>query len=310
MVFPERVVGWGDGVAVCARTGGAGGAGDAARQRAGRFGVEGVVVDVGHAPVEGDRLVDQRQRDGEVGVDEAEFAGGHGNAGLPAAIDTMRGCGASGRADRDAEVDGAQRTGGAGEFQLVGFGALGVGGVQEFRARGLAAGAAVVVGRVGVGQPDEQHAVERGRGVGRRRRGTRSRRAVSCRGRASTPPVPRGRPGRRRARFRETWARRRRAAVRRIWGAVMAAAAISCPSWRISGPRRSANCIGAVGGRSTALSVMSVPWPGLGGCTRRRGRRRRTRRGRGGAGRRLPRRGRRARSRAGRRRAGRCRCRR
>jgi hypothetical protein len=164
----ERGVGCRDGVSACCAPTAAGGAGDANRQRAGRFGVEGVEVDLRHAPVEGDRLVRQRQRqrDREVGLDEAELAGGHRDAGLAAAVHTMRGGGAGGRADRDAKVDRAQRAGGAGEFQLVGFDALHLGGVQKFRAGGVAAGTAVVVGRIGVAQPDEQHPVEGLGGVG------------------------------------------------------------------------------------------------------------------------------------------------
>jgi len=54
---------------------------------------ECVVVDVGHPAVEGDRFVGQGQGqgDGEVGVDEAEFAGGDGDAGLAVGIHAVQG---------------------------------------------------------------------------------------------------------------------------------------------------------------------------------------------------------------------------
>jgi hypothetical protein len=57
------------------------------RQRAGRWQGEAVIVDLRHAPVEGDHLVRQRERycHGEVGMDHAEFAGGHGQTGLATA---------------------------------------------------------------------------------------------------------------------------------------------------------------------------------------------------------------------------------
>ena len=117
---------------------------------------------VGDAPVEADRLVGQGQGqgDGDVGVDDAELAGGDGDAGLAAAVDGVDGGGLGGRADGDAEVDVAQVAGGAGELELGGVVAQGLGGVEELGAGGVAAGAAVVVGRVPVGQADEQHGVD------------------------------------------------------------------------------------------------------------------------------------------------------
>jgi len=84
--------------------------GHAEGQGAGGGEVEGVVVDVGHAAIEGDRFVGQGQGQG------------------------------------DAEVDAAQGAVGAGEFQLGSVRALVFGGVQELRAGGVAAGAAIVVG--------------------------------------------------------------------------------------------------------------------------------------------------------------------
>jgi hypothetical protein len=68
------------------------------------------------------------------------------------------------RADGDAQVDVSQGAGRAGEFQLSGLGALVFGGVQEFRAGGVAAGAAVVVGWVPAGGESDEE--DRGHGFG------------------------------------------------------------------------------------------------------------------------------------------------
>jgi hypothetical protein len=55
--------------------------------------VEVVEVGVGHGAVEADGFVGHRQREGDgvVGLDEAEFAGGGGDAGLAAAVDGVDG---------------------------------------------------------------------------------------------------------------------------------------------------------------------------------------------------------------------------
>src|SRR5438477_2195720 len=60
-------------------------------QGAGGGQVEGVEVDVGEAAVEAEGLVGhgQGQRDGDFGGDDTELAGGHGDAGLAAAVDGM-----------------------------------------------------------------------------------------------------------------------------------------------------------------------------------------------------------------------------
>jgi hypothetical protein len=73
----------------------AGCAGDAGRLGAGGWQVEVVEVGFGHGPVEADRLVGhgQRQGDGVVGLDEAEFAGGGRDAGLAPAVDGVDGGG-------------------------------------------------------------------------------------------------------------------------------------------------------------------------------------------------------------------------
>ncbi len=52
---------------------------------------ECVVVDVEHPAVEGDRFMGQGQGASEVGVDEAKFAGGDGDAGLAAGIHAVQG---------------------------------------------------------------------------------------------------------------------------------------------------------------------------------------------------------------------------
>ena len=70
-------------------------------------------------------------------------------------------------ADGDAQVDVAQVAHRAGEFQVGGLAAQGLGVVEEFGAGGVAAGAAVVVGRVPAGQEaDEQDRVDGFGGVG------------------------------------------------------------------------------------------------------------------------------------------------
>ena len=116
----------------------------------------------GMRAVEADGLVGERQReaDGDVGADDAELAGGDGDAGLAAAVDGVDGGGLGGGADGDAEVDVAQVAGGAGELELGGVVAERLGGVEELGAGGVAAGAAVVVGRVPVGDADEEDGVD------------------------------------------------------------------------------------------------------------------------------------------------------
>jgi hypothetical protein len=76
----------------------AGGAGDAGWLGTGGRQVEVVEIGFGHGPVEGDRLVGHRERqgDGVVGLDEAEFAGGGRDAGLAAAVDGVDGGGLGG----------------------------------------------------------------------------------------------------------------------------------------------------------------------------------------------------------------------
>ena len=102
-----------------------------------------------------------------LGLDEAELAGGGGGAGLAAAVDGVDGGGLGGGADRDAEVDVAQVADRAGELEFGGLAAQGLGVVEEFGAGGVAAGAAVVVGRVPARQQaDEQDRVDRLGGVG------------------------------------------------------------------------------------------------------------------------------------------------
>jgi hypothetical protein len=73
----------------------AGGAGYADRLGAGGRQVEGVEVGFGHGAVEADGFVGHRQREGDgvVGLDEAEFAGGGGDAGLAPAVDGVDGGG-------------------------------------------------------------------------------------------------------------------------------------------------------------------------------------------------------------------------
>jgi hypothetical protein len=73
----------------------AGRAGHAYWLGAGGRQVEMVEVGVGHGAVEAEGLVGHRQRqgDGVVGLDEAEFAGGGGDAGLAAAVDGVEGGG-------------------------------------------------------------------------------------------------------------------------------------------------------------------------------------------------------------------------
>jgi hypothetical protein len=85
----------------------AGGAGHAGWLGAGGREVEGVEVGFGHGAVEADGFVGHRQGEGDgvVGVDEAEFAGGGGGAGLAAAVDGVDGGGFGCGADRDAQVD-------------------------------------------------------------------------------------------------------------------------------------------------------------------------------------------------------------
>ena len=66
------------------------------RKRPGGFtGREAVEVDVGHAAVEADGLVGDREAEGGgvVGADDAELAGGDGGAGLAAAVDGVEGGG-------------------------------------------------------------------------------------------------------------------------------------------------------------------------------------------------------------------------
>ena len=96
------------------------GAGDADWEHSGGGEVEDVEVDLGHAPVEGDRLVCQREgeRDGHLCVDEAELAGGDGDSGLAAAVDAVCRGGSGGGPDGDAEVDAVQGAGRAGELQF------------------------------------------------------------------------------------------------------------------------------------------------------------------------------------------------
>src|SRR5712691_3173487 len=76
----------------------AGCSGDAYRLGAGGWHVEVVEVGFGHGPVEADRLVGHRERQGYgvVGLDEAEFAGGDRDAGLAAAVDGVDGGGFGG----------------------------------------------------------------------------------------------------------------------------------------------------------------------------------------------------------------------
>ena len=112
----------GAGLLAVAGAAGAGGAVDADGQGAGGGQVEGVEVDRVDAAVEADRLVGQGQGegDGDVGVDDAELAGGDGDAGLAAAVDGVDGGGLGRRADGDAQVDVAQVAGGPGELELGG----------------------------------------------------------------------------------------------------------------------------------------------------------------------------------------------
>ena len=113
-----------------------------------------------------------------VGLDEAEFAGGGGDAGLAPAVDGVDGGGLGRGADRDAEVDVAQVADRAGVFQFCGVAAQGLGVVQELGAGGVSAGTAVVVGRVPAWQQaDERDGVDGVGGVGVRR----------CWGRPSAP---------------------------------------------------------------------------------------------------------------------------
>ena len=73
----------------------------------------------------------------------------------------MDGGGLGGRADGDAQVDVAQIATGAGELEFRGVVAQRSRGVEKLGARGVAAGTAVVIGWVPVGEPDEQHRVDR-----------------------------------------------------------------------------------------------------------------------------------------------------
>jgi len=217
----------------------AGGAGYADRLGAGGRQVEGVEVGFGHGAVEADGCVGHRQREGDgvVGLDEAEFAGGGRGAGLAPAVDGVDGGGFGRGPDGDAEVDVAQVADRAGEFQLGRLAAPGVGVVEEFGADGIPAGAAVVVGRVPVReQADEQDRVDRFGGVGV----------------AEPDPLRRSLP---RARIQAaSWRRVATSSVmtvsmkfgfpaRNSWppdlGAVIAAAAMSWATWRMVAARSS-----------------------------------------------------------------------
>lgn len=67
----------------------AGGSLDADRNRPRAGEVEQVEVDVGPAPVEGNRLMDDRERDGDVRLDDAELAGGDRDPGRVAGVDRV-----------------------------------------------------------------------------------------------------------------------------------------------------------------------------------------------------------------------------
>jgi len=99
LVEPDgRVLGYGQG----------GGAGE----------VQRVEVDVGHAAVEADRFVGdrERQRHRDIGGDHAELAGGDRDAGLAAAVDGVDRRGFRGGPDGDPEVDITQVAGRPGEW--------------------------------------------------------------------------------------------------------------------------------------------------------------------------------------------------
>ena len=83
------------------------GARDADRQCVGRWEVEGVEVDFGKAAVEADGFVreGEGERDGDIGLDDAELASGDCDARLAAAVDGVDGGGFCRGADGDAEVD-------------------------------------------------------------------------------------------------------------------------------------------------------------------------------------------------------------
>ena len=139
-------------------------------------------------PVEPDGFVGERQGegDGDVGADDAELAGGDSDAGLAAAVDRVDGRRLGGGADGDAEVDVAQVARRSGELQLVAVVPQRLGGVEELGARGVAAGAAVVVGRYQSASPTNRtHRSLRPR----RRPGTRSVPGVPCPGPASSRPA-------------------------------------------------------------------------------------------------------------------------
>ena len=135
---------------------------DADGQRAGGWQVEGVEVDVADLAVEPDRLVGERQRqgDGDVGADDPELAGGDGDARLAAAVDGVDRSGLGRRAHRDAEVDVAQVAGRADELEVGRVVTQRFGGVQELGTGGVTAGAAGVVGWIPVDHPDEEHGVD------------------------------------------------------------------------------------------------------------------------------------------------------
>src|SRR5262249_21632841 len=145
-----------------ARAAVAGLAWDADWQCAGFGGVDVVEVNCGDDAVEADGFVRhrERQRDSDVGADDAALGGGDGRAGLTAAVDRVDRrrlrCGA----DRDAEVDVAEVASRSGELEFGRVVTKRLGFVEELGACRVATGAAVVVGRVPVGESDEEDRVD------------------------------------------------------------------------------------------------------------------------------------------------------